>query len=135
MSFCKREYNVIPKGAFTFKPKYLDYNSTERLLLVAGRNILTVLHLHGDKFTLHSDLITKDHESFNCCDAKWSPFSDSTIATAEKCNVLVWNLNIPQKNKLQTEFRAAEQRGLNKICFSHYQKNILLTGSHDSKIR
>ena len=134
MAFCHREYDVFPKGSFCFKPKTLDFNKKERLVLIAGRRILTVLTLHDDKFTLHSNLCT-EHESFNCCDAKWSPFSSCTLATAEKCSVLIWNLNISQKDKLLTEFRAAEQRALNKISFSYFKSDILISGSHDSKIR
>ena len=135
MAFCHRQYEVIPKGSVSFKPKTLDFNINEKLVLIAGRNILTVLTLHDDKFTLHSNLFTKEHESFKCCDAKWSPFSSGTLATAEKCSVLIWNLNISQKNKLLTKFRAADQRALNKISFSYFKSDILISGSHDSKIR
>ena len=134
MAFCHRQFDVFPKGSFSFKPKTLDFNKNERLVLIAGRKILTVLTLHDDKFTLHSNLC-KEHDSFNCCDAKWSPFSSCTLATAEKCKVLIWDLNISQKDKLLTEFKAADERALNKISFSEFKSDILISGSYDSKIR
>ena len=134
MSLCPRYCDVIPKGSFSLKPKSIDYNHKERLVLVAGRKILTILKLNDEKLAFNTNLLTKE-QSLNCCDAKWSPFSTWILATAEKCTVQLWNLEIAQKDKFQTEFRAADQRALNKISFSRFKPNVLISGSQDSRIR